>query len=73
MIGCGESLICRTLALYVVQIPVFYTLFSSPDNVLQMLQRTAVVLVFAAVAQRVITGVTEPQVVRAIPGQIRAS
>jgi hypothetical protein len=52
----STSLLCRTLALYLIGAPAFYTLFSSPDNVIQLTERIAVVLVLAAVVQRVLSG-----------------
>lgn len=49
----SESLLCRTLGLSVVWLPVFYTLFSSADNVIQTGQRIAIVLIAAAIVYRI--------------------
>jgi hypothetical protein len=52
----SPSVLCRTLAFYMVGIPAFYTLFSSPDNVIQLTERICVVLVLGGIAQRLLAG-----------------
>lgn len=63
------SILCNTLALYVIQIPVFYTLFPSPDTVVQLVQRVGIVLLLGAIIQRMFSSRTEPGLARPVAAQ----
>ena len=62
----SSSVLCRSLAFYMVGIPAFYTLFSSPDSVIQLTERICVVLVLGAVAQRFLTSGGDVKIPRGV-------
>ena len=49
----SSSLILQSLALFLIGVPAFYTLFASPDTVLMNLQRAMAIYVFLSIVARV--------------------